>query len=214
MTDDAAIATLRGFAEALERAPFAALEAASIALNEGAQLAESLGRSTILQRLNLDAPYVHKHLRLDKESTRTDLMARVRATKRSVLAPRYGAEVATQPAVSVGRNFERLKGDPGRGIPKGMKAAGSSPWSALRSGEKKAWRNAFFIKLKGSGAWGMVARMGRQGGLDTKSDWDQNLKVVFALSVDQAWKGVRDEVSPQAMEHASAVFEKEFAGRL
>ena len=210
MSDDA-IQALRGFSEALERAPFAALEAASIALNEGALLAEQLGRSTLLDRLNLDAPYIHKHLYLDKESSRTDLLARVRATKRGVLAPRYGASVATESAKTAS---EFLKGDPYRKIPKGQKSAGSSPWSVLKSGNRVAWKNVFFVKLKTSGAWGMVERMGYQRGVKGKSDWDKNLKVVHSLSVDQAWEGARDEVAPESMARAEAVFLKEFGQRL
>tara|TARA_R110000772_G_scaffold58539_1_gene132470 strand:- start:2766 stop:3404 length:639 start_codon:yes stop_codon:yes gene_type:complete len=212
MTDQQQIAGLRDFADALAKAPAAALEAASIALNAGAELAERKGRDTIVGRVNLEAPYVHKYLRLDKESTRTDLLARVRANKRSVLAPRYGAEVA---ATSASSRSDRLKGDPLRKIPAGSKSAGSTAWSVLRSGQKKAWPRAFFARLKTSNAWAMVTREGEWvEGMDSETDWEKNLRVVYSMSVDQAWKGVRDEVAPEAMELAEQVFLKEFGNRL
>ena len=210
MTDELS-RSLKGFAEALEQAPDKALEAASIALNEGALLAEKLGRSTIASRLNLETAYIHKQLYLDKESSRTDLLARVRANKRSVLAPRFGAQVATKAATSP---KSRLRGDPYRGIAKGQKAAGSSPWSVLQSGKRTAWKNVFFVNLKGSGAWAMVDRMGPQRGISAEADWKKNLKVIHGMSVDQAWRGVRDEVEPEAMALAERVFLKEFGDRL
>ncbi len=202
---------LRGFSEALEKTPLAAMDAAAIAINEGAELALKLGRSQILRELNLEVAYVHKHLVFHDEAHRSGLSARVGATQRSVLAPRYGA---SQRLVSASSDVRRLKGDPYRGIAKGQKGAGSTAWSVKRGGAKKVWKNAFFVKLKSSGAWALVARYGSGAGMKTKADWRANLKVVQSLSVAQAWLSVRDDVAPQAMDLAEKVFFKELEKRL
>jgi len=198
MSDSADISTLKGFSDALRDYPAKAGAAAAEALNEAAWHARDAGTALIESRTYLERPYIQKHLTVREEATRTDLLARVSATRRSVLAPRYGAGVATTSAPGA-------KGDPSRKIPAGMKASGSTPWSVLRTGNKVAWRNVFFVWLKTSGAWGMVARKGQWNG-SRKADWSQNLDVIHSLSVDQAWRGVREEVAPAAMAIAQERF--------
>lgn len=208
------VTALRGFAEALERAPLAALEAATIALNEAAHKAREDGINQIASELNLTRDYIGKHLQV-KDSRRTDLVARIRAERRSVLATRYGAAQAMEPTVSVGRNALKLKGDPYRSIPKGQKAAGSIPWSVKRGATGPAWRNVFFAHLKTSGAWGMIRRKGpATKGMGVAADWKQNLEVVHSPSVSQAWGNVLNDVTPAAMALAQERFLEELARRL
>lgn len=202
---------LRGFAEALERAPAAALESAKIAVNEGAEFAEREGRRRVSQTLNLSDARVRKDLFLKQRASTGSLDSRISANVRPALATRFGAEQATERASSP---VSRLSGDPSRGIPAGQKGAGSKPWSVLRSGQRKAWRNAFFIKLRGSGAWAMVARYGSGAGMTDAQDWRQNLEVVQGMSVSQLWGAVREEVGQEAMELANERFADELARRL
>lgn len=198
MTDTSADA-LRGFSDALRETPVRALDAATRALNDAADYAREAGAVEITRRYRLEKAYVDKHLKVDKEAKRTDLEAKVSAKRRSVLAPRYGARQALAAAAGAA-------GDPSRGIPSGKKGAGSTPWSVLRGGATKRWRNAFFVRLKGSGALGMVARYGSGEGLSPEQDWAQNLDVVHSTSVDQAWRDVREEVTPAAMALAQEIF--------
>jgi len=194
------VAAIEAFADALRDYPVKAGAAAAEALNEAAWQAREQGVDLIESRTNLERPYIQKHLRVTEEAARTDLLARISATRRSVLATRYGADVRTTAAPGA-------KGDPYRGIPAGQKAAGSTAWSVLAGGNKVVWRNAFFVWLKNSNAWGMVARKGDWSpGSSKQSDWKQNLDVIHSLSVDQAWKGVRDEVAPAAMALAQERF--------
>tara|TARA_R110000772_G_scaffold48089_4_gene109910 strand:+ start:88033 stop:88665 length:633 start_codon:yes stop_codon:yes gene_type:complete len=197
---------LQDFSEALKRAPVVAMDAAAVALTEAASLAREQGVDLIRERYNLDKPYIQKYLVVNDKVKRTDLVARITANHRSVLAPRYGADQLLVPTTSRGKK----KGDPYRGIAPGMKDAGSTAWSVLRNGNKKAWANTFFVHLKTSGAWAMVARVGKwTPGMSKKKDWEQNLKVINSLSVAQAWKGVRDEVAPEAMALAQRRFMEE-----
>ena len=191
---------LQDFSEALKRAPVVAMDAAAVALTEAASLAREQGVDLIRERYN------QKYLVVNDKVKRTDLVARITANHRSVLAPRYGADQLLVPTTSRGKK----KGDPYRGIAPGMKDAGSTAWSVLRNGNKKAWANTFFVHLKTSGAWAMVARVGKwTPGMSKKKDWEQNLKVINSLSVAQAWKGVRDEVAPEAMALAQRRFMEE-----
>lgn len=209
--NDQAFAVLKDFERALQQAPAAALESAKIALNEGAVFAEREARKRVHAKLNLDSDYIDRNLFLQTRASTADLAARIRAKQRTVLATRFGAKQATQPARSDRRY---LKGDPGRGIPRGQKGAGSTPWSVLRGGNAVAWRNAFFVKLKGSGAWGMVARYGGGAGLSVGADWDKNLEVVHGMSVAQAWRREREAVAGEAMAIADRRFVEELEQRL
>lgn len=189
---------LRGFARALRRAPAAANLAAEKALNAGAQVAVELGRTQILSELNLERAYVNKQLTIRKNAKTTDLVAKVGARKRRVLATRYGASQATVPARSP---KARLKGDPYRRIPRGRKAAGSTRWTPQRGKPGTAWANAFFFRGRGSGALIMATRRSAE-----RYPW----RVIYGPSVDQAWRSVRDDVLPSAMRKAEATFVREF----
>ncbi|MEM6483803.1 MAG: hypothetical protein AAF662_02295 [Pseudomonadota bacterium] len=201
------IEALRGFADALARSPVVATNAAAKALNAGAEEAERLGRDSILSEFNLERAYVERNLFVKDEAKRTDLLSRIRANNRSVLAPRFGAEVATEPATSA-RN--RLRGDPSRNIPLGRKAAGSKPWSMKRDGRAVPWRNAFFLRLRTSGAWAMAVRQG------SGENWGRNgdLRVISGISVGQAWRANRDDIAPQALKVANRVFAQELERNL
>lgn len=200
MSNSTDLTALKGFSDALREYPEKAGAAAAEALNEAAWLAREKGVGLIESRTNLKRRYIEKHLTVREEARRTDLFARISATEREVLATRYGAKVATASAPGAA-------GDPYRGIPAGSKAAGSTDWSVLSGGNSKAWRNTFFVWLKTSGAFGMVARKGAATpGMSPKADWKQNLEVIHSMSVAQAWRGVRDEVSPAAMALAQERF--------
>lgn len=198
---------LKEFQELLERAPAEALELASSALNDAAEQAREEGIDAIAKRYNLSRKYISDRLTVRKRAGLTSLEARIGANTRPVLATRYGAKQATTSAPGA-------VGDPYRGIAPGQKGAGSIPWSVRRSGGGKAWRNAFFVSLKGSGAWALVARYGSGKGLDPEQDWRQNLDVVHSLSVDQAWRSIRDEVAPSAMALAQERFLEGLEDRL
>lgn len=189
------IESLRGFAEALRRAPVAAMDAATDALNAAAEKARDDGIQQITKELNLEPVYVSKYLTVRQQARRTDLYSRIAAKVRPVLAPRYGAEQATTAATS-----SRASGDPYRGIPAGQKAAGSTAWGVKRGGNTAAWRNAFFIRGDVSNAWLMIARQG-DGDI-----WGNDLKTIYGPSVSQAWKSVRDDVAPAAMALAQERF--------
>jgi hypothetical protein len=197
---------LKEFQDLLEEVPSLALTFASRALDAGAEHAREKGIDAITKRYNLPRSYVSDRIKV-KQSALTSLESRVSAKTRPVLATRYGAKQATTGAPG-------SAGDPSRGIPPGQKGAGSTPWAVRRGGGGKAWRNAFFVRLKGSGAWGLVARYGSGEGLSDKQDWKQNLDVVHSLSVDQAWRYVRDEVAPEAMALAQEKFLEQLEDRL
>tara|TARA_B100001540_G_scaffold315860_1_gene344160 strand:- start:988 stop:1599 length:612 start_codon:yes stop_codon:yes gene_type:complete len=190
------------FAQALKRAPEAANQAADLALQAGAEFALREGRASIFKELNLEKAYVHKQMSITKRSSRGDLLTKITAQRRSVLAPRFGAAQKTAPTKSP---LSKVKGDPYRRIPKGRKAAGSTAWGPKRGGEKKAWPNAFFIWGKNSGAYIMLVRKGR--GANAK------LAAVYGSSVDEAWRGVRLRIAPKAMDIAVKRFKKEFRRR-
>ena len=197
MPTDFNLESLDIFKQALQDAPAAAEEAANIALNAGAQVALERGREEVLKELNLEKAYVQKQMRIGKRSTRRTLLAKISAQRRSVLAPRFGAEQKLVPTRS-----KRVKGDPYRKIPPGQKAAGSTPWGPKRGGKRAAWGNAFFIWGKNSGAWIMVVRRSR----DPKAKLD----AVYGTSVDQAWRDIRFTVGEEAMETVAEVFAKEY----
>lgn len=197
------IDSLRGFAEALRRAPVAAMDAATDALNAAAEKARDDGIQQITKELNLDRDYVAKYLTVNQQARRTELFARISAKRRSVLAPRYGAEQATTQSIS-----GRSSGDPYRGIPAGEKAAGSKPWGVKRGGNTVAWRNAFFIRGDVSNAWLMIARQG------DGDKWGNDLKTIYGPSVSQAWKSVRDDVAPAAMALAQERFLEQLEAKL
>ncbi|MAC35653.1 MAG: hypothetical protein CME38_18925 [Haliea sp.] len=191
---------LRGFAEALRKAPARAQETAQEALNEAADYAREKGVEAIGDRYNLDKPYIQKHLTVNQQATRTDLLAKISATHRPVLATRYGAEVAMTSAPNA-------KGDPYRKIPAGMKAVGSTPWSVLRGGSPVAWQNAFFVRGKVSNAWMMIARQGDwTPGMSKEADWQKNLTAIHSPSVAQGWRYVNEDISVAAMALAQERF--------
>lgn len=199
------LAGLKAFADELKRTPVTALDAASKALNQAAELARDRGVERIGESYNLSQSYIQGKLTVRESASRTDLFARIGSERRRVLAPRYGA---AQKAVSA----PGAAGDPLRGIPAGSKGAGSKPWSVAKGGNRKAWQNVFFIRTKGSNAWAMVARYGSGAGMSESQDWQQNLDVVNSVSVDQAWKGIRDDIAPEAMALASEILLLELAG--
>lgn len=201
------LADLKEFQELLDEVPTIALGLASSALNDAAEFAREEGIDAITKRYNLPRGYVADRISVRQRAGLSNLEARISAKTRSVLATRYGAKQATTAAPGAA-------GDPSRGIPAGQKGAGSTPWAVRRGGGGKAWRNAFFVSLKGSGAWGLVARYGSGEGLTEKQDWKQNLEVIHSLSVDQAWRYVRDDVAPAAMALAQEKFLEQLEERL
>lgn len=198
---------LKQFQDLLEEMPSFALGLASEALNHAAEYARDEGVSAITKRYNLTSGYVSDRLTVKKRAGLTSLEARISAKSRSVLATRYGAKQATTSAPGAA-------GDPSRGIAPGQKGAGSIPWAVRRGGGGTAWRNAFFVRLRGSGTWGLVARYGTGEGLSDKQDWKQNLEVIHSLSVDQAWRYVRNDIAPSAMALAQERFLEELGDRL
>ncbi|MEM1113276.1 MAG: hypothetical protein AAGI11_15295 [Pseudomonadota bacterium] len=211
MANEGAIAGLAGFERALARSPSDALQSAAIAINAGAEFAERTGRSRVHGKLNLDESYVDRNLYIHSKADSSDIVARIRAKRRGILAPRFGAKQRTAPVSS---RRGRVAGDPSRGIPRGQKGAGSTAWSVLRGGRSRAWKNAFFVKLSGSGAWAMVARYGSGAGLSAKADWAKNLDVVQGYSVDQVWRNEREQVAREAMVVANQRFAREFERRI
>lgn len=198
MADTDNLADLASFGAALRKAPVAANKAAELALNAGAEKALEMGTGQILSELNLDKAYVQKHLTIKKRAKRADLLARIGATRREVLATRYGAALRTAPNKTRRKHH---KGDSYRGIPKGQKAAGSTAWAVKRGSAAVQWDNAFFFKGKGSGAWVMAIRTGPD-----KDDYE----AVLSPSVSQAWRNVRNDVLPESMKVVEFTFQKEF----
>lgn len=192
MTDTSQEA-LRGFAEALRKAPVLAQEAAREALNAAAELALQKGIDALDQRYNLDRSYLKQQLTVNQQATRTDLLAKISAARRPVRAGRFGADQATTAAPGA-------KGDPYRGIASGRKAAGSNVWSALKGGNAVAWQNAFFIRGKNSNAWLLI---NREGPGDV---WGRDLKTITGPSVGAAWKTVSEDIAPEAMALAQERF--------
>lgn len=192
------------FSEALRKAPAQALQISAAALNEAAEFARDEAIDALAARYNLSRRYISEKLVVRQRASAANLEARIVGENRAVLATRFGARPATKPAPGA-------KGIPAAGIPAGTKVAGSKPWSVLRGGGGKSWKNAFFIRLPGSNAWAMVARYGDGDGLSPEADWKQNLDVVNSLSVGQMWRYYRDEIGPEAMALASERFLEEIA---
>lgn len=199
--------SLPGFADLLRRVPVQTLTAARVALNRAADYAREEGVDRLSKKYNLTSKYIADNLQVRTVATRASLEARIAANNRAVLATRYGARPRTVAAPGA-------KGNPAGGVPAGQKIAGSSAWGILRGGASKAWDNAFFIRLKGSGAFAMIARYGSGAGLTRSADWKQNLDVVNSLSVGQMWRFTRDEISPQAMALAAETFIEEMSEEL
>lgn len=200
MAQSTNLAGLRSYAGALRKSPEAAGKAAEIALNKGAEKARDLGGKQIIKELHLELPYVQKHLTVTKKASRGDLLAKISAMRRDVLLPRYGAALRTKKAKTPKR---RLKGDPYRGIPRGRKSAGSKAFAVKRGRPRKRWENAFFFRGKNSGAWIMATR--RPGDTGRK-----DFTVRYGPSVYQAWKNVRNDVTPKAMDVVEREFVKQF----
>lgn len=197
MATDTDLAKLGVFADALRKSPARANAAGVKALQAGAEEARRLGTNAISQEYNLDANYIQKHLTVKKNASAGDLLTKISAARRSVLATRYGADQHT-----VSTKTKRVSGDPYRKIPRGRKAAGSTPWQVKKGGGGTAWSNAFFIWGKNSGAWMMVTRASE----DPKSA----LQPVYGLSVHQAWSYIREDVTPATMKVVVDTFTTEF----
>lgn len=170
-------------------------KAARLAINDSARWGRSQGSKEIRRQVNLKASYVNKHLEVSKKASDKSLAAVISATKRPVLLNRYGAKQLTRKA----KGSARSKGDPLRGIPAGRKSAGISVKVKAR-GSRKKMRGAFFVPLKGSGVMGLATRTGPK-----RDDYE----VHYGPSVDQVWRSVRDDISPEVEARLAREFQRQ-----
>lgn len=199
MTTNTDLRALAEVAEAFEAAPQVAEQAARLAMNDAARWGRTQGSKAIRRQVNLTARYVNDNLRVTKFAQGTDLEVRIGANPRAVLMTRYGARMRTEPATSDPR---WLKGDPARGIPRGQKAAGARGIKVKRGGSVKTLYYVFWVRLLGTGRWEPAERTG-----PGRSDY----RVLHSTSVDQVWRDVREDITPEIMQRAAAEFTRQFA---
>lgn len=193
---------LNEFAKLIRKSPEKADLAFIEALDKGAEFARTRGIDQIFRELNLDRDYIAKNLAVTSKPKRGDLRSVIGSNPRPVLLPRYGGnKVATVAAKSPRR---KLKGDQSRGIARGQKADGIKAFSVKRGGTPKRWGNAFLIRLKGSGAWGLATREGKGR---------NNYRIRYGPSVASAWRNVRNDIEADVYDQVAETFSKKF-GRL
>lgn len=182
-------------------APQAVERAAMRSINAVAAKLRTQASKDIRQRYALTATYLNKHLTLKRAST-SNKDAAITAEKRPTLLSRYGASQLTKAA-------KQAKGDARRGIPVGRKQAGVS-FKVLRAGGRKREGKFFMLPLRagltgGGNGWGVAVRTGAGR---------NQYKVLYTISVDQAFKHLRPGYVDKLPADLEAAFRKQLQHEL
>lgn len=145
-------------------------------VNRVADSQRTAASKAIRDQVKLPAAYVNKNLKVTQRATRNRLEAVISGRKQQTRLARYGAKA-----------LPRRSGRPG----------GVSVHVKTKGGRKKM-RKGFLIPLKNSGDYGVFTRVRPEGKRKRggSRDWS-TVQHHYGPSVDQVFRGVREEARPQ-----------------
>ena len=173
-------------AAALQSFPDELNAVASDAVNRVASQLYPRCRREIVSRVNLTESYVRDRMSMTlatPEQPVAVISARRRATRLSTYAARQVSIAALD-----------AKGDPLRGVPKGMKQGGVSV-SVKRGGSRKTMSRAFLIPLLNGNGLGVFVRTGTGR---------KDIRHLYGPSVDQVLNRVIDDIYPEIQQSLSS----------
>lgn len=166
-------------AAALQAFPGELLAVASGAVNRVAKPLYPRCQREIVSQVNLTEGYVRDRMSLTL-ATPEQPVAIISARRRATRLATYAAQQVTVAAPDA-------KGDPLRGIPRGMKQAGVSV-SVKRGGARKTMSHAFLIPLLNGNGLGVFVRTGTGR---------KDIRHLYGPSVDQVLSRVIDDIYPE-----------------
>lgn len=158
------------------------------AVNRVADSQRTAASKAIRDQVKLPAAYVNQNLKVTQRATRNRLEAVISGRKQPTRLARYGAKA--------------LPSRTGR-------PAGVSVHVHSRGGRKKM-RKGFLLPLKDSGGYGVFVRTGPEGKRtrNARRDWS-TVKHLYGPSVDQVFRGVREEARPQIRKALRSEFRRQ-----
>ena len=178
------------------------------AINGVAAKAFTRSRREIRDQVNLSATYIRERMWLQKANSSRQV-AVIAARKRPTRLATYGARQRTRKDKGTkrpaGRNGGKLfgvqagAGDTLRNINQGMVPAGVSV-SVKRGGQRQLMPGAFFMPLRA----GKVAAVNGMGVFIRTGSGKKDIKHLYGPSVDQLFRGVIDDISPDVQAELEA----------
>ncbi|OEY66801.1 phage tail protein [Marinobacter sp. X15-166B] len=178
---------LQGTVRAAERAQFRAV-------NRVASKYRTAASKAVREQVRLPAAYVNQNLTITQKATAKNPEAVISGRKRPTRLARYGSKQMARAAAGA-------RGDGVRAIAPGRKQAGVSV-AVRRAGGRKKMRKAFMVPLQGSGQMGVFVRTG---------PGRKDIKHLYGPSVDQVFRGVRDDLRPDIRRNLVTEYKSQLA---